>query len=91
LSVAESVEFYCVGTCDFLALNHYTTFFTYESEEGDSIFADSDVGMIQDENYATAASFWLQVGKEIFVTCFMYLRLHFGVFTTLPCYPVLEK
>jgi hypothetical protein len=64
LSVSYNVEFYCVGTWDFLALNHYTTFFTYESEEDDSIFPDSDVGMTQDENYSTAASFWLQVNNK---------------------------
>jgi hypothetical protein len=49
------------GAWDFLALNHYTTFFTYESEEGVSIIPDSDVCMMQDDNYSIGASFWLQV------------------------------
>jgi hypothetical protein len=51
------------GTWDFLALNHYTTFFVSESMEGVSIFMDSGVGKIPDPSYLTASSRWLQVKK----------------------------
>lgn len=53
-----------VGTWDFLALNHYTTFFVSENKERFPLFMDSDVGVIQDETYPIAASVWLQVNKE---------------------------
>jgi hypothetical protein len=55
---------YYIGTWDFLAVNHYTTYFAYESEEGVSIIPDSNICVTQDENYPIGASFWLQVSEQ---------------------------
>lgn len=66
------------GTWDFLGLNHYTTFFTYESKEGVTIFTDSDVCMTQDVNYPIGASFWLQVVPWGFRKVLNWLAKEYG-------------
>jgi hypothetical protein len=72
------------GTWDYLSINHYTTFFTYQSDKGEFIFKDTGVAHIRDDKYATAASGWLQVSKQgnaklicVCISFFTLLEIHF--------------
>ena len=53
-----------LGTWDYLALNHYTVYFVRQGRETGSMLMDTGVASIQDDNYATASSQWLQVGRQ---------------------------
>jgi hypothetical protein len=63
---------------DFLAINHYTTFFTYQSQKDTSILVDAGVNNIVDDNYATASSAWLQVSRlwrNVFLSNYVNVQL----------------
>ncbi|KAJ4446065.1 hypothetical protein ANN_12756, partial [Periplaneta americana] len=49
------------GTWDFLAVNHYTTFFVSKSEPGFSLSMDHDFNFVANEKYAVASSMWLRI------------------------------
>ncbi|KAJ9579864.1 hypothetical protein L9F63_004466 [Diploptera punctata] len=57
---AEEVEL-IKGSCDFLGINHYTTFFVKSGLSGFTLCKDAEITMVQDESFKTAASMWLQV------------------------------
>jgi hypothetical protein len=44
-------------------MNHYTTFFTYQSQKESVFLMDTGVDNILDDKYATASSGWLQVNR----------------------------
>jgi hypothetical protein len=81
-------KFQCVGTCDYLAINHYTTFFTYQSEEDSVFLLGTGVANTPDDKYATASSGWLQVSKKRtaeFTLCtrvYVFFNLYFSHFGT---------
>ena len=47
-----------------MGLNHYTTFFTQQSQKDSIFFMDTGVTHIPDDKYPTAASEWLQVSRQ---------------------------
>jgi len=49
------------GTWDFLGINHYTTLFTYQSQEQSIFLMDTGVNTILDDRYYSVPSGWLQV------------------------------
>ena len=49
------------GTWDFLGINHYTTYFTYQSQKATTFLMDTGVDHSPDENYAASSAKWLQV------------------------------
>jgi hypothetical protein len=51
------------GTCDYLALSHYTTFFTSQTQKDSPLIMDYGIRIVKKEEYATASSDWLQVKK----------------------------
>ena len=53
-----------LGTWDYLALNHYTTYFVHQGRESNSMLMDVGVAHILDDRYPTAASQWLQVCRQ---------------------------
>jgi hypothetical protein len=53
-----------LGTWDFLGINHYTTLFTYPSQNESIFFMDTGVDNIQVDKYATASADWIQVSGQ---------------------------
>jgi hypothetical protein len=59
----ETKQAYFSGSWDFLALNHYTTFFPYVSQEDSEFVIDTRVANILDDMYATSSAEWQQVSR----------------------------
>jgi hypothetical protein len=47
-----------------LGINHYTTFFTLQSQKESLYLMDVGVTNIVDDKYATGSSVWLQVSRQ---------------------------
>jgi hypothetical protein len=69
-----------LGTWDYLALNHYTVYFVHQSRESKFLLMDTGVADIPDDNYATAASRWLQVRRQGIAERMFRIALQCNVF-----------
>jgi hypothetical protein len=59
----NSCSFY-LGTWDYLGLNHYTANFVQQGRDSKFSLMNTGVTDIPNDNYATAASQWLKVGRQ---------------------------
>jgi len=46
-------------------MNHYTTFFTQQSQKESLFLMDTGVTIVVNEKYTTAASGWIQVSRHV--------------------------
>jgi hypothetical protein len=59
-----------------LGINHYTTFFTLQSQKESILFMDTGVTDIVDDKYATASSVWLQVSRKGTAEVILHIGLY---------------
>ncbi|GLG98608.1 Putative lactase-phlorizin hydrolase [Gryllus bimaculatus] len=71
---------YIKGTADFFGLNHYTTNYAEEGEEGKTPSADRDAGAIitQNQSWPSSGSDWLKVTPTGFRDLLNWIRKAYG-------------